>query len=234
MDQNRRKEIIISGGTKGLGRELSIQFDANGYRVISLFSHDLEAASTLAKVFKDKGSKSECIQSDITNPIQIKLSEGSEIIAIHNACATFSPMQINCTKWSSFQEQYEVAVHGAYNLLHGSLKHMAKMKRGNFITVLSHGLIEPMPKGFTPYLCAKAALQIFTKNIALEYNKLGIKTFSVSPGYMNTELTRKWPEIVRQSVATGDTNNDPKEVAKKIIDIILNPTTPGSGEDYQV
>lgn len=225
------KLAIITGGTKGLGREISIAFAERKIPVWALYRADERAAKDLTK--SHKGIETIRCDVSVENPAlakKLSLLPDTEIFFVHNAAPTFVPKPFHLFGWEEFEGQWRTAVQGMWRMTHQILPMMARCKRGTIVTVLTEGL-SPAPKGFTAYLSAKGALEAFTKSLAAERANAGIKIFSVSPGFMDTELTRSWPEPLRAKQTHGQT---PAEAAQNILNKIFNPSTPGHGEDHRL
>lgn len=235
--------VIISGATKGLGRALALDFGRNAYQVIGLFHSDQVAATEVRSQFLAEQLKGAFIQQDITNEdfeaVQpfLELPEGAELTLINNACAAFSPQPLHLLKWQDFQFGFDVAVHGTWNCTQLVLRPMLKRRRrGTIVNVLSDAINDSPPKGFAAYVTAKYALQGLTRALASEYSSRGLRVFSVSPGFMDTPLTSAWDERLKTAIrdsAKSDTQN-PATVAEAIRQLVENPETPGSGEDYRL
>jgi short-subunit dehydrogenase len=112
---------------------------------------------------------------------------------------------------------------------------MLKLKAGTIIHVLSSAIEGAPPKGFSAYVTAKHALRGFTLALAAEYSPRGLKIFSVSPGYMDSDLTGKWDDRLRESIrGATDRVTDPAAAACRIVELAITDNTPGVGENYPV
>ena len=112
---------------------------------------------------------------------------------------------------------------------------MLRKKTGTITTILSAVIEGPPPKGFAGYVTAKHALRGFTLALAAEYAPRGLKIFSVSPGYMETALTRQWDDRLRQIIREhSDRITDPAEAARQIVMLAESDSTPGLGENHPV
>jgi 3-oxoacyl-[acyl-carrier protein] reductase len=229
-----KNTVIISGGTKGLGRELSRTFSNQGYYVVALYRSDGFAAESLQQELNGLAGGGRTLAYDVSSGTESdELSSIAEVvgaeklIVIHNACAAFTPKPMHLNTPEDFRREFDIAAIGAWNLYHSLIRVLLKMKSGTFISVLSHALADPVPKGFSSYLVGKSALQGFTRALAAEYSARGLKVFSVSPGFMHTSLTQNWGEGLKSQLPM-----EPKEVAQRIFTLSESPETPGVGEDH--
>jgi NAD(P)-dependent dehydrogenase (short-subunit alcohol dehydrogenase family) len=93
----------------------------------------------------------------------------------------------------------------------------------------------PTPKGFAAYLTAKHALRGLTLALAAEYAERGVRVFSVSPGFMDTPLTKRWDSRLREIIRANSLHvSDPIQAAKRLVELVDNKTAVGQGEDYPI
>lgn len=243
MDENREngKVAIITGATKGLGRALSLVFAEADYQIIGVYHSDTTAAETLQSEFEEQGFQGTFTKQDITvdgawNEFDelIKAHRDKEFTVIANACTPFVPKPIHLIEWPEVSGQVDINLKGTFLLLKRTLSLMAKGGSGTVISILTSAL-NPPAKGFSGYLCAKAALQALTKGIAVEYGGRGIRAFSVSPGFMKTALTDGWSDHLKALANTGGGEmQQPAEVASTILKLAESADTVGAGEDYLI
>ena len=226
-----RGTVVITGGTRGLGRALSLLFAGEGYEVWAIFHSDEQAARLLEVEAETLGYSIRCLRHDITREGFPQISTRSEILFIHCAAATFQPTALHLIKMDDFSNQWHTAVGGFLHAVQAFLRPMAKAGRGTIVSVLTSGLDGLPPRGFSAYVSAKMALMALTRSVASEYGARGIRTFSVSPGFMSTEFTRDWDPRLHEAVA-GSGMMSPVEVAKAILQLVSDPATPGIGENH--
>ncbi|MDQ3666276.1 MAG: SDR family oxidoreductase [Acidobacteriota bacterium] len=231
------KSVIISGATKGLGKELSFAFGKSGYQVFGFFRSDEKVAALMREEFSSSGLKGEFIQNDITHEgheIWEKINaEAESLTLINNACAPFEPKPVHLLKWDDFQMAIEVAVKGSILCAQAVMRTMVRHRRGAIVSILTSALTDIPPKGFSAYLVAKASLQALNKSLAAELSHRGIRVFSVSPSYLETSLTANWdPRLRAKILAHGIRPQDPAFVAAYILGLVEDPNVPGRGEDY--
>jgi len=237
MNRQRVEEkiVVITGGTKGLGRALSLKFGKEGYYIIALFRSDINAANFLEDEFASLSIKGCIIQHDITTePFPVdRIPEAMEITLINNAYAAFEPKPLHLISWPEVEQEIEVILKGGFLLVQALLKKMLRAREATIINILSSVVHGEPPKGFAAYVPAKYALWGLTKALAAEYSSRGIKIFSISPGFMNTPSTRNWSEHLRKAILADKVPvKDPMIVAEMIFDLAHSEKTIGCGEDY--
>jgi 3-oxoacyl-[acyl-carrier protein] reductase len=229
------KTVIITGGTRGLGRSLSLIFGKAGFYVVSVYKSNHLAAESLENLFKEEGIEGVCVQQDVSlGSIDLKnIPNSSELILINNATNKFSPNPFHLNTWEDFSQSIDSSLKGACNCLLALLKPLLKAEKSCVINILSSAIKPPVPKGFSSYLAGKYALLGFTKSISSEYSHRGLRVFSISPGFMNTELTLGWSEYTKGSVVGNNDIMKTDVVAEAILNL-YNGNIPAKGEDYLI
>ena len=230
------KTAIITGGTKGLGRELSLAFGRAGYYVVALYFSDDVAAQKLSAELGAMGValKHDVCSEDSSVWNRPEIENAESLALVHNACAAFTPAPMHQLRWTDFESNFFVAVKGAWFCSQSLIRLMLK-KRGAIVNVLTTANEGVPPKGFAAYVVAKSALGSFTQALAVEYAQRGIKIFSVSPGYMDTPLTSQWDSRLRDVIRSNSTRITlPSEAAKRVLALLESSDLPGRGENYPV
>ncbi len=233
-----KSTVIITGGTKGLGREVSLAFGRAGSFVIALYAGDQTAAREWEAAFAEARLAGVAVQQDVGSEnatlwSRPEIAEADDLTLVHNACAPFSPQPMHLLTWQDFEKNHRVAVKGAWQCSQPLIRLMLRKKRGAIITVLTSAVAGNPPKGFAAYVTAKHALHGFTLALAAEYAPRGLKIFSVSPGYMETALTGQWDERLRQGIRDGaERITQPAVAAERIVVLARSAGTVGAGENY--
>ncbi len=211
------KAAIITGGTKGLGKELSLAFGSAGYWVLAIYHADQEAARRLAKAFTSRKIKGQTLKRDIAQaspPFEI-VEKAEKLALIHSAVAPFEPMPLHLLSWEDFDAQMNVALRGSVTMTHALLPSLLK-KSGVIVNILSKAVEDQPPKGFAAYTCAKYALLGLSLSLEAEYASRGLRVLTVSPGFMNTPLTKAWKPQFKSSKP-----DDPQDVASRILKQVI-------------
>lgn len=232
-----RRTVIITGGTKGLGREIALAFGRSRYIVVALYASDKAAAKELEAIFASENISGCVVQHDVTSESAAvwqlpEILESQSLTLVHAACATFVPTPLHQLDWREFHNNFEVAVKGGWLCVQNLIRPMLKQGNATIVNILSSAVENMPPKGFSAYVVAKNALRGLTLSLAAEYGPRGVRVFSVSPGFMQTPLTEKWDERLREAIKSSARNSDPKVVAKKILELVEAKTSLGRGEDY--
>lgn len=239
--KSKRPVAVITGGTKGLGRDLSLAFATAGYEVIGIYRSDSDSATDLQSTFEAAGLSGTFIKRDISEDGEwpelievLRERNFDEYVFVANACVPFTPKPIHLIEWAEISQQIDVNVKGTFSVFKQLISYMVKARKGTVVSVLSTAL-DPPSKGFAAYVTAKSALDGLTRSIAAEYGQKGIRAFSVSPGLMDTTLLDGWSDHLKSAINAGrDGLQQPNSVAGAILELVKDPSVPANGETYRL
>jgi NAD(P)-dependent dehydrogenase (short-subunit alcohol dehydrogenase family) len=235
-DKMGKRGVLITGGTKGLGRALSLAFGQAGYHVSALYSKDHAAADRLIARFGKLDIDGECHCHDVANPTGFPahmVPDVESLTFIHNAGAAFIPAPLHTISLETFQKQWNVAVGGMHHGLHGVLRQMVRQHNGVIIGVLSEVLTtETPPPGFSAYASAKAGLKTLLAAMGQELGRHGICTVGVALGFMETEMTKQWPAMLKKMAAGASGPVELHTQAQSILQIAESVQIEDSGRIY--
>jgi NAD(P)-dependent dehydrogenase (short-subunit alcohol dehydrogenase family) len=228
----------VTGGTKGLGRQMVLAFGHAGYGILALYSSDETAAEELRRLLSEQKIKGSVVRHDVTGDDDTvwklpAIAEAEALVLVHNACAAFSPLPLHQYRWKDFEDNFQVAVKGGWHCATALLRPMLKSGRGTIVTVTTAALEGAAPKGFSAYLTAKHALRGLTLALAAEYSARGVRVFSVSPGFMKTSLTDQWDSRFRDIIQTHSSRvTEPALAAAELVRLVEDEGIAGRGEDH--
>jgi NAD(P)-dependent dehydrogenase (short-subunit alcohol dehydrogenase family) len=231
--------IVITGGTKGLGGALARLYATKGYTVLALYSSDEEAAQQIEEFGECCEGTITSLHSDIRSAdtpnrtINALQDFPGPITLINNAVKVFHPKAMHQVTPQEIRDQWEVTVFGNFFLSISLAKEMVKRKSGTIVNILSQLVETAGVKGFSSYLLAKHSLLGLTKAQATELSPLSIRVFAVSPPFMNTHLTQSWSKHLVNSL-NDSLKITPEQVATKIFQLATDPNTPAKGENHKV
>ncbi len=191
------KNVLLTGGSKGLGLEIVKKFLSEGWRVYSVsrtpppLSHhnliykkvDLSQTSLLKKqMFK------EFMTLDI--PIHA---------VIHNAAIAYDDIVTNA-KLEPLEHMYHVNVFSPIMINREAIRNMLFNKTKGSIVFISSISSKTGYKGLSMYASTKGALEAHCKNISREWGTRGIRSNCVVPGFMETEMSQGLSDDQRQRI----------------------------------
>ena len=164
------KEVLITGGAKRIGRELSLAAARAGAGVIVHYSHSSDEALQLVNEIKLMGSQARAFQADFSDPeIAIQLlrkvmDESSNLFALVNNASVFEPLKFMDTTQEAWQTHLDVNLTMPF-LLSQAFSQSLGVKPGRIINILDWRALRPGKDHF-PYTISKAALASMTQMLA--------------------------------------------------------------------
>jgi len=188
------KVAIVTGGSRGIGRAISLRLAAMGALVYVNYVSRPDAADETRKLIEASGGKAAIIQFDVADGEQVqgafkKILEdaGSIDILINNAGITRDGLMARM-KDSDWDDVLTTNLKGAFLCAKAALKPMMKKKWGRIVNISSVVGFSGNA-GQINYASAKAGLTGFTKSMAREVASRNITVNGVAPGYIVTEMT---------------------------------------------
>lgn len=189
------KTVVITGGTKGIGRAIALAFGQSHANVVVAGRHQ-EDCDQVAADIKALGGSAAGIRTDVR-----KLSELEALIRGTVECFGGVDVLVNCAgvavtkKILDLDEKdYDMVMEtNLRSVLFASKAAAAEMKDsgkgGKIIQIASVGGLKGT-SGLSLYGASKAAVINLTKTMALEWSRYGIQTNAVCPGYVVTEINK--------------------------------------------
>ena len=194
------KTVIVTGSARGIGRTIAEYFAKHNANVV-ISDIDQEAVD---KVVAEIGSKALGIKADVLNLEEVenlfaKTVEkfGSIDIVVNNAGVTRDNLLVRLSE-KDWDMVVDINLKGAFFVTKTAAKIMMKQRSGKIVNISSVvGLTGNA--GQANYAASKAGLIGLTKSAAKELAGRGITVNAVAPGYIETEMTNKLPESVREA-----------------------------------
>ncbi|MEO0184945.1 MAG: 3-oxoacyl-[acyl-carrier-protein] reductase [candidate division WOR-3 bacterium] len=194
------KIAFITGGASGIGAAIVRKFAENGATVI-IGDVDQDLGRTTVQQI---GEKAYFYHIDIANEQSVNgtveniVSSFAKIdILVNNAGITNDKLLLRMSK-EDWDRVISINLTGTFLVTRAVVKHMMKQRSGTIINIASViGLIGNA--GQANYAASKAGIIGFTKSCAKEFASRNIKVNAIAPGFIETRMTEKLPEEVRQT-----------------------------------
>ncbi|MBA1246204.1 MULTISPECIES: SDR family oxidoreductase [Pseudomonas] len=193
------KRVLVTGGTKGIGKAVVELFLAEGAKVItSARQTDIEMPNDLF-VPADLSTREGC--AALVAAIKQRL--GGVDIIIHVLGGSSAPgggfAALDDEQW---QRELNLNLFPAVRLDRALLPDMLERKAGVIIHVTSIQSQLPLPEATLAYAAAKAALSTYSKGLSKEVSPKGVRVVRVSPGWVETEASVALAERLAQEAGT--------------------------------
>jgi len=190
------KTALITGGSRGIGKGIAIEFAKQGANVAFTFNASVEAANALENELKSFGIKAKGYQSnaadfDAAQELAKNVLDefGSIDILINNAGITKDNLLMRISE-EDFDKVIEVNLKSVFNLTKAVIRPMMKQREGSIINMSSVVGLKGNA-GQANYAASKAGILGFTKSVALELGSRNIRCNAIAPGFIETEMTDK-------------------------------------------
>ena len=218
---------VVTGGARGIGREIALTFARAGADV-ALFDVNPEQLAHTAEELRQLGRRAEGVVVDVTDGKQVEegvakvLDKLGKIdILINNAGITKDGLIVRMDD-AQWDRVLNINLKGTFLCTRAVAKQMLKARRGRIVSIASIvGLIGN--PGQANYAASKAGIIGLTKSVAKELASRGVTVNAIAPGFIKTEMTETLPEQVRQRLTAAipmGTLGEPKDVAEAALFLV--------------
>jgi NAD(P)-dependent dehydrogenase (short-subunit alcohol dehydrogenase family) len=192
-----RRISVVTGAGSGIGRAIARGLSAEGSRVV-LVDIDGAKADEAAADLRAKGGDARAFQADVADPSSVAALEvfvsktlGPLDILVNNAAVQVNK-KIEDTTPEEWNRQMAVNIGGVFLCSRAFLPHLRKT-RGVILNMSSVNgfFVEPFCAG---YCATKGAILAFTKAIAIDHGREGIRVHAICPGYIDAGLAEGYFE----------------------------------------
>ena len=217
--------MVITGGSKGIGRACCIRFAREGARIVFVHCDTDEIPANETLGFLEKmGVEAKARKLDISSFDDVEeffrevVREFQRVdVLVNNAGITRDALLMRMSE-DQWDQALLVNLKGVFNCTKAAIRSMAKERSGRIINISSVvGQIGNI--GQSNYAASKAGIIGFTKSVARELASRGITVNAVAPGFINTEMTKRLPDKVKETfldqIPMGRIG-EPEEVAETV------------------
>ena len=198
------QNVIVTGGSRGIGRAIAEGFAARGAHVL-ICSRTQESVETALKEMQDAGLKADGVACDVSDEqqilttVQTAISRLGHIDTLVNVAGVNRRKRAETVTADDYDFILDTNLRGAFLMSREVGKHMIERKSGAQINIESLNTWMPL-KGVLPYAMSKFGMQGMTRGLALEWGRHGVRVNSLAPGFILTDLTRKlWSDPEMQA-----------------------------------
>jgi NAD(P)-dependent dehydrogenase (short-subunit alcohol dehydrogenase family) len=200
-----KRTVIVTGGSKGIGKGTSLAFVKKGYNVV--ISARSEAPELLREI-KELGGEATFIKADVgkeedvINLINETVKKYGKLDVLVNNAAIVGTMNLPLAETTNknFEQVFNINVMGTYWGMKYAIQAMLKTGGGSIVNVSSIAGLKGSPSS-SAYVASKHAVMGLTKSTAIEYAAKGIRVNVVAPGPIRTEM---YEDVVTQGVLTEE------------------------------
>jgi 3-oxoacyl-[acyl-carrier protein] reductase len=190
----QNKVALITGASRGIGREIAKRFASQGASVAFTYLSSIEKGQALEAELAAYGIKAKGYRSDAADfaaaeqlVVDVVADFGTLDILVNNAGITRDTLLMRMTE-EQWDEVLRVNLKSVFNLTKAATKPMIRAKSGSIINMTSVvGLMGNA--GQANYSASKAGIIGFSKSIAKELGSRNIRSNAIAPGFIETEMT---------------------------------------------
>jgi 3-oxoacyl-[acyl-carrier protein] reductase len=194
MTTNERRVAIITGGSRGIGREITTQLAGNGYDVVVNYATDAKAAADLVA---EIGGRALAVPGDVADEHAVKLlfdtaerEYGGVDVVVHCAAVMPSRKLVPMAELdlAELDRVLRVNVRGTFAV---SQQAARRVRPGGAIINLSSSVVRFNTPGYAAYAATKGAVNAVTKILARELRGRDVTVNTIAPGSIETDMFRQ-------------------------------------------
>jgi 3-oxoacyl-[acyl-carrier protein] reductase len=190
------KSVIVTGGSRGIGRAIVELFAAEGAAVTFLYRADAGAAHEVVEQVNSRGQSVFAEQADVRDPaacaavVERTVARHGRIDVLVNNSGVIRDNLLPWLEPADVSEVLETNVTGVFNITRVVVPHMITQRSGKIINISSVAG-EMAGRGQTNYAASKGAVNAFTKALAVELAPRKITVNAVAPGLIETAMSER-------------------------------------------
>ncbi|RDB35254.1 3-oxoacyl-[acyl-carrier-protein] reductase [Spirobacillus cienkowskii] len=219
------KIALVTGGSRGIGRAISIAFGALGAKVIVNYAGNSQAAEEVVTEIKNNGGMATCVKFDVSDHALVQETmkalekeHGSIDILVNNAGISKDNLFVKF-KEDEWDQTLDTNLKGAFNCSKAVTMGMMKKRSGKIINISSViGLTGNA--GQSAYAASKAGVIGLTKSLARELASRNVQVNAIAPGYISTDMTNALDTAVTNKIIDSIPAakiGDPLEIASAAV-----------------
>lgn len=221
----KNKIAVITGGSRGIGKEIAKKLAYNGANIVINYTSKEEEALKTKEEIENLGVKCIVIKCDVSKSEEVNeminktIKEFGRVdILVNNAGITKDNLLMKM-KEEDFDKVIDINLKGVFNCTKAVTRPMMKNKYGKIINISSVvGVIGNV--GQANYCASKAGVIGFTKSTARELASRNININAVAPGFIDTDMTKVLSDDIKNSMLSTIPKKEfgkPEDIANAVV-----------------
>jgi 3-oxoacyl-[acyl-carrier protein] reductase len=205
MEEIKGKTVIITGGSRGIGRACCLAFAELGANIVFTYNKSKKEAEILQQMIDNLDVRCLSIAMDIRNYEQCQkviaqtLDKFSQIDILINNAGIVRDKSLLMMLQDDWRDVVETNLGGVFNMSRAAITTFLKQKQGCIINMSSVSGLIGIPRQ-TNYSAAKAGIIGFSKALAKEVASYNIRVNAICPGYINTDMVNSLREDYKKNI----------------------------------
>ena len=193
------KIVIVTGGTRGIGRAIVETFAQEGAHVLYTYLNNDVLANEIESNLKKANSKAQGFKIDVKDYSQVDqwkeniLDEYGKVDILINNAGIIKDKALAMMSKDEWDEVIETNLNGLFHVTKSFIVTFLKQRQGNIINISSLSGIIGIPSQ-TNYSASKGAMISFSKSLAKEVASYNVRVNVVAPGFIHTDMTKNLKE----------------------------------------
>jgi len=200
------KTVLITGGSRGIGKAVAMKFAENGYKIIINYVSDKTDTEQLKKELLQAGAADILlIKADVSNSEDVKNMVKETIekfekidVLVNNAGITKDNLLMRMSE-EEFDKVIQINLKGTYLVTKEVTRYMMKKKKGSIVNLASVVGVAGNA-GQCNYAASKAGIIGLTKSVAKELASRNIRANAVAPGFIETDMTNVLKDEIKENI----------------------------------
>lgn len=221
MSDDGKRTALVTGGSRGIGRAVSVELAKRGHRVVVNFASRADAAAEVVSEIESAGGEAMAVGADVSDTDdvtrmfeEIGAEFGSVSVLVNNAGINRDNLLLRMGL-EDFEDVIRTNLTSVYLCTRAALRDMLRGKWGRIVCLSSVAGVSGNP-GQANYAASKAGVIGLAKSVAKEVGSRGITVNTVAPGFIETDMTDALPDGVKEAnlaAVTAGRFGRPEEVA---------------------
>ncbi len=200
--------ILVTGGSRGIGRSIALAFAEPGSVVAIGYRSGEQAAAGVLAELKSRGAEGMALRADVTDLAQVRsmidalVSRCNRIDVLVNNAGGSRDGLLALMDPGDWDAVLDLNLKGVFHCCKVVTRPMMAQRGGAIVNVSSLSGITGLP-GQTNYAAAKGGVNAFTKALAQEVARFGIRVNAVAPGLVETEMATQIPAPQRERLLSS-------------------------------